>query len=215
MWYAPAVTAWGPLVAAQVPETHVRPPTQALPQVPQLAGSVNVSTHTLLHIESPLGHWQAPVVARHTSSPTQAWRVPHWPAALQTSYELDPTHPVAPGEHAPAIASPAEASPPPDEASLPMNASGAEVASTGPLSWTTEARRSRPPRSSHPAGARTRRASSWSTRRSALRRRRSRASLHRRTRRVPRRRLRRSRPESRSRHPGSARRRHRLRLRLR
>jgi hypothetical protein len=75
----------GPHVT-QLPELH--PPLHALPQPPQLAGSLEVSTQLAPHIVSPEEHAHAP--ATHVPLPQEVPQVPQFEASALVSTHRPP-----------------------------------------------------------------------------------------------------------------------------
>jgi hypothetical protein len=85
----PALQARSPGAQLHRPEMQRPPVGQALPQVPQLAGSAVGSTHCPAQSTEPAGHTQAP--ASQLCPPLQA--APHAPqfrASLARSTQLKP-----------------------------------------------------------------------------------------------------------------------------
>jgi hypothetical protein len=80
-----------------MPSEHTWPAGQTVPQPPQCAGSLRVSTHRPPHSACPAGQAQRP--ATHEVPPVQV--VPHapqWPLELRRSTQLPPQS-VSPAGH--------------------------------------------------------------------------------------------------------------------
>jgi hypothetical protein len=70
-----------------IPDAQLSPEAHVLPQLPQLLGSVWVSTHWPLHSPCPVGHLQSPFwQMAPNASVAQSWpHVPQWLASVCVS----------------------------------------------------------------------------------------------------------------------------------